>query len=176
MICEKCEEFEATVKNIRKTIDDAESDAIKKRLASLQEAIIRSRSVNLNQLAVLKGYPKEERLNFFSELLSAFRREKELTEDEIRVLETIRTECGLTREDIEKDDTLLAYYYISKIKYSHPQPFTLVGDEKHDIRSFLKKEECPPLETPKRLRDLLPSKKDHGEKPLGPVAERQEDF
>jgi hypothetical protein len=85
-------------------------------LEKVLKEITDSRDITEGQIALLKGKDKESLIGLYSEVYDAFEADKELDETEINTLKKIQDAFDLSNDDVDFDELVRPYIYVSSVK------------------------------------------------------------
>ena len=102
----------------------------------------------------LEGYLKSELKKAFSEILQTFTSDKELSMDELGLLQQLQSEFGLSNEEIEFEEKIMPYQYLCAIKNVNQLPVVHFDDSTLPSRVPLKKDEKIHFATPAILKEI----------------------
>lgn len=85
-------------------------------LEKVLKEITDSRDITEGQIALLKGKDKESLTGLYSEVYHAFEADKELDETEIGTLKKIQDAFDLSNDDVDFDELVRPYVYVSSVK------------------------------------------------------------
>jgi uncharacterized tellurite resistance protein B-like protein len=85
-------------------------------LEKVLKEITDSKDITEGQIALLKGKDKESLIGLYSEVYDAFEADKELDETEISTLKKIQDAFDLSNDDVDFDELVRPYIYVSSVK------------------------------------------------------------
>lgn len=121
----KKEEEEVQERIIREQkIEEQERIRPESELTKVEQEILITKTVNEQQLEILKGLDRESSLQLYSRIYKQFESDKELEEQELDTLLSIQKALGLTNKDIKYDERIKPYIYVLAIKKEGKLPLT----------------------------------------------------
>lgn len=85
-------------------------------LEKVLKEITDSKDITEGQIALLKGKDKESLIGLYSEVYGAFEADKELDETEISTLKKIQDAFDLSDDDVDFDELVRPYIYVSSVR------------------------------------------------------------
>lgn len=90
--------------------------------AGIKSEILATKKIGNEQLTTLKSLDKCEAVNLFQDLYLAFIDNKELDQEEVNVLNTLKSISNLSNEDVNYQDNILPYLYVLAVRTNQPLP------------------------------------------------------
>lgn len=113
---------------------------LKQQLIQIEKDIYQNRGINESQIQLLMKQEKEELIKLFLAVHKRLEEDKELSENEIVLLEKIQKALNLSNEETSYDDIIRPYIYVNSIRKDGTLPIAKLRLEGIDS-PILKKDE-----------------------------------
>jgi hypothetical protein len=124
------------------------------RIERIKQEVIGTKSINPQQIEILKNQGKANLINLYSALLIEFESDGELDKNELETLQQLQESLNLTNEEVKFEQRVMPYHYVYMIRNEGKLPNVKFGLVRGVSNPIIKKGEQVHFSSPVVLKEM----------------------